>query len=113
MRYVIALIAAGLIIGGVTFYIRQTDRSIEQAMRQALLRQQQAGTLPPEFQGVDLQSADLRQFGDFAIKLPEALEKRLQLTMFLSDYWYIWGPLTVILCLGAASLFGLVAKPEK
>ena len=95
MRYAIALIVAALIIGGVVIYIRQTDRAVEQAMRQALLKNQQAGTLPPELQGIDPQTADLSQLGAFQMQLPAAVERRLKVSYALTDYWYVWTTLVV------------------
>jgi hypothetical protein len=113
MRYIIALVVAALLIGGVVLYIRNTDRAIEQAIRQALLNQKLAGTLPPELQGIDPQTADLSKLGDFGMKLPAALEHRLQLTYYLTDFWYIWAPLIVLVCMGAAVLFGIMSKAQK
>jgi hypothetical protein len=113
MRYVVALVVAALLIGGVVLYIRQTDRVLEQAIRQALMKQQQAGTLPPELQGVDLQTVNLKEMGGFQMSLPVGLEQRLKLSLMLTDFWYVWGPLVVVICLGAASLVGFATKPEK
>jgi hypothetical protein len=113
MRYFIALIAAALIIGAGVLYVRQTNQSMEQLIRQAFLRQQQAGTLPPELQGVDIQNADLKTLGDFGMQLPAATERRLKWAMLLSEYWYVLAPLVTILCLAAAALYGSAMKAEK
>jgi hypothetical protein len=103
MRYVIALIGAAVIIGGVTLYIRQMPGSIEEAVRQKLREAERAGKLPPEFQGVDIESPDLR-LPDFALRLPAEADERVQLAMFLSDYWFVWAPLVVAVCVGLAAL---------
>lgn len=113
MRYIIATVVSAVLIGGVVLYIRQTKQILEQTMRQALLKQQLAGTLPPELQGVDIQTADLSKLGDFAIQLPSALHRRIQVTMALTDWWYIWGTLVLIACFGSAALFGLATKRQK
>jgi hypothetical protein len=113
MRYVIATVVSAMLIGGVVLYIRQTSRLIEQTMRRALLKQQLAGTLPPELQGVDIQTADLSKLGDFGMTVPAALMRRIRMTMALTDWWYIWGPLVLIVCFGSAALFGRATKCEK
>jgi hypothetical protein len=113
MWYVLASVAAASLIGGAILYIRQTDGVLKQALRQSLLKQQQAGTLPPELQGLDLQTVDLGKFGDFQMQLPAAVETRLKLSYLLADYWYVWGPMVVVLCFGMAALFGSVTRPEK
>jgi hypothetical protein len=114
MRYVIALVAAALIIGGGVLFVRQTRQAFEQLYRHALLREQQKGTLPPELQGVDIHTADLKALGvDFGMQLPASMHRRLQWALLLSEYWYVWGPLVAMLCLAAAALYGLVTKSEK
>jgi len=115
MRYVIALIAAALIIGGGMLFVHQTWQSLYQTIRHARLREQQAGTLPPELQGVNIQSAEIEVLlgGDVSMSLPAAMHQRLKLAMLLSEFWYIGGPLVVACCLGAAFLIGVVMKPEK
>jgi hypothetical protein len=103
MRYVIALIGAAIIIGGVALFIRQTPRSIEDLVRQRLRDEKRAGELPPELQGIDIESPDLR-LPDMGMRLPRDVESRIQLAMLLSEYWFVWTPLVVAGCAGLAAL---------
>jgi hypothetical protein len=103
MRYVVALLVACLLIGAGTLYVRLAHRSIEFKLREALRRQKEAGTLPPELQDVDPDAAAL---ADMQVKLSRGDETRLQAAMWLSDLWYVLAPLTVAICLGAAWLIG-------
>ena len=113
MRYAVALTVAAVIIGGAVLVVRGTVPTLERTMRQMLSKQQQAGTLPPQFQGVDLQTADLSTMRDFQMTLPTSMVRRLKISYWLTDFWYIWGLLVVIVCLGIASLFGAATKAEK
>ena len=110
MRYVIALAAAALIIFAGALFVRQTDRSLKQFVRQSLKQQEAAGTLPPEFQDIDIDAAD--RLPDMQMSLPHSWELRRKTAMWLEDFWYLLAPLTVILCLGVAALVGkLRAEP--
>jgi hypothetical protein len=113
MRYAVALVVAAAITGCLIFYVRRTDRVIEQAIRQMLAKQQQAGTLPPELQDIDPRTADLGKLGDFQTSLPRGIERRVKLSYWLAGYWFVWVPLVVVLCLGVASMVGRAGDGEK
>lgn len=114
MRYIIALIVALFIIGGAILFVHQTWESYHQCVRIVRLRQQKEGRLPPELQGIDIESADANVLGEnVSMTLPAALVRRIQITMALTDWWYIWGPLILIVCFGTAALVGAVTKREK
>jgi hypothetical protein len=106
VRYLIAIVVAGLLIGGAAFFVRQTFRDIMVHVRQALRNQKEAGILPPELRDVDIEAAVLP---DMVISLPASLQRRLQLAYWATDFWYVWAPLTVVSCLGLA--FVLFRKP--
>ena len=103
MRYIVAVIVAGLLVAGGILFVRQTYRGVEQEIRQSLLREKQAGTLPPEFQNVDIESGKLP---DMQISLPAGLDWRIKVSMWLEDFWHILAPLTVAICLAVAFLLG-------
>src|SRR4051812_8312896 len=107
MRYGVALLVAVLVIATGGLFAWLTIREVEGELRNSLRRQQEAGELPPELQGVDIESVDIRQF---AMKLPPEQEGRLALAQGLAGLWYIWAPLVVILCLAVAALVGRLGR---
>jgi hypothetical protein len=111
--YVMAMVVASMIVGGVMFYIQQTKRTFEQLVGQTLLKQQRDGTVPPELQDVDIEAADVSKLHGFAITVPKALMRRIRIAMALTDWWYIWGPMVLIVCYGSAAWFEMPMKREK
>jgi hypothetical protein len=103
VRYLIALAVAAVLIAAGALYVWLTFRSFDDQIRQSLRRQQQAGTLPPEFQGIDIDTANIR---DIQIQVTRGQEARMQAAFLLSDFWYVWAPLAVAVCLGVATLIG-------
>jgi hypothetical protein len=69
MHYAKALAVAGLLIVAGAGYAWLTLRSFDSRLRQSLRQQQRAGTLPPELQGVDIETVDVR--GLVAIYAPD------------------------------------------
>lgn len=100
--YLKGLAVAGIVLAAGALFVGLTHRSLKNTFREAFQKQQQAGTLPPEFQGVDFDSLD--RFPDFSMKLPHSAETQLQIAILLADFWYLWVTLTVAACLGAAAL---------
>jgi hypothetical protein len=109
VRYTIALAVSLLLIGGGFLFIRQTHHSLREMVREGLRKQKQAGTLPPDLQGVDIETVD--KLPDMQISLPRAMETRLKLSLWLSELWYLWVPATVAVCLAAAAVLGR-RRPE-
>jgi len=103
VRYVIALIVAAVLIAAGAAFVRLTFSAFEAQVRRALRAQQQAGTLPPELQGIDVESVNIWESN---IRVPRGQEAQLQLAMLLSDMWFIWAPLVVAVCVGVAALVG-------
>jgi hypothetical protein len=86
-----------------TAFVHQTFRSFELLVRQTPRRQQQAGTLPPQLQGVDIESADVQLLmQNFQMLVPREQGMRLKMALLLSDVWYVRAFLTVVLCPAAA-----------
>jgi hypothetical protein len=108
IRYVIALIIAALIILAGVLFVRQTYAEIEtpfEQQRQKLKQQKANGTLPKEWQDVDL---DTMKYSDFAMPVSTGFQIRWDLTMWLVEFWWFFIPLVAATCLGAAWLFGRV-----
>jgi hypothetical protein len=103
MPYVVASVVASLIILAGALFIRHTQRSIEQQIRQTLRDSKERGELPPELQGVDLDTVPL---SDFGFPLSRRDQATVAIAGLLSEYWYVWVPLIVVLCFGVAALAG-------
>jgi hypothetical protein len=101
--YVLASVVALLIIGAGALFIRHTQRSVEQQFRQALRHMKEKGELPPELQGVDLDTVPPSHFG---IPLSRRDQATVAIAGLLFEYWYVWIPLIVVLCFGVAALAG-------
>jgi hypothetical protein len=96
-------VAVAVIVSGFLFNWL-TTRSFQELIRQSLRNQKQAGTLPPEWQSIDVETVDISKLGDFQMKVPHAMELRLQIALFLTDLWYVWIPIVVLLCLAMATI---------
>jgi hypothetical protein len=103
LRYILALVIAVLVIGLGVLYVRLTLRALEAQTRQALRQQRKDGTLPPELQGVDVETVEVR---DFAMQVPSGLEIRLELAHLLTAFWYVWVVVVVTGSLAVAALVG-------
>ena len=110
LRYGIALIVAALIILGGILFVRQTHSEIEsifEPQRLRLKQQKADGTLPEEWKDVDL---DAIEYTDFGMAVPPAFQLRLELTMWLVGFWWLFAPLVVVAWLGAAFLLGRIFR---
>jgi hypothetical protein len=103
MRVLIPLAVAALIIAAGGLFIWHTHYSVDQAIRNSLRQAKQAGTLPPELQDVDPDTADLK-IPDTQIKLPSGLHQRLQIVYLLMDWRYILVPLILVAAFGITAL---------
>ena len=107
LRYGIALIVATVIILGGVVFVRMTFGEIEAKVRQQLKRQKAEGTLPDHWKNVDLDTLKWSDFANqFQMTLPQGLMMRLDMAMLLAGTWYVLVPLTVLLCLAAAYIWG-------
>jgi hypothetical protein len=77
--------------------------SIESHVRKSLREAKAAGTLTEDWKDIDPDSADISKVG-FQMKLPSGFETRLQLSMWLTEYWYVWAFLVVSICVTLAYL---------
>lgn len=100
----IALLAAGLLIGyGLWFAIR-TRRRFEKSMRSDELRAMQAdGTIPPELRDLNL---DLIPLSGFGMEVSSRELRRIWLADLLQSLWWIWIPAVLAVCLLIAAFVG-------
>ncbi len=106
MRYVVASLIACLIVSAGTLFVWQTRSRLQgrfEEFKNDLKAKKEAGQLPPEWQGVDLDQLELSQVG---ITLPHSEQTRLGIANLLSTFWYLLVPLAFIVCLGVAALLG-------
>jgi hypothetical protein len=103
MRYVVALLVAGLVIAAVALYSWWDSDAVERSVREHLRQQQREGRLPPELQGADIEALDLR---DYNVQVPESVLQRRGIARLLARTWFLWGPAIIAACLGVAALVG-------
>jgi hypothetical protein len=96
----VILIAAGFAFSWLTV------RDFHALIRQSLRERKAAGTLPAEWQNIDPETVDISKLGDFQMRIPSGMESRLQMSLLLSDFWYVWSPVVVVLCLAMAKMTG-------
>lgn len=107
MRYVVALVSAGLVIAGGLLSARQTLRGFDERVRDLLRQQKQAGE--PRLQGVDVESMGIN---DVQMTLPTSDLYRLKLSQYVLRSWDVWAPAVLIVCLLAAFAVGLVRRKK-
>jgi hypothetical protein len=100
MRYLVALLIAGLVIAAVAAFSWWGRTAPERAARQYLRQQKERGELPPELQGVDPEAAELP---DFNMTVPDHVLALLKLAQFLAATWYVWASVIVGVSLGVAA----------
>jgi hypothetical protein len=93
MRYTLALIVAALLIAGVTSFAQLTIGEIESSTRERIHVKQRTGELPP---GTDI--------SDVGFQLSTEDMRRFKLARWSLDFWFVWGPAVIVLCLGVAAV---------
>jgi hypothetical protein len=93
MRYLMALLIAGFVIGGISLTAHQMKREVHERIRKSLIQARERGELPAD---TDL---DQPEFTDMGVELSSS---DMQLIGFL-DLWYalriILIPLIIVACL--------------
>jgi hypothetical protein len=102
MRYLVALLAAGMVIAAVAAFAWWGRTFPERAARQQLRQQKERGELPPEWQGVDPEAADLPAFNK---TVPDHVLALLAARL-LGATWYVWAPVVLVVSLLIAALLG-------
>ncbi len=105
-RYIIAIVMAGLITGAGFGLARYLHNSFLERFHQSLHEAAAAGTLPKEFEGVDLDNVPLE---NLELGVGASDEIRIKIADWLSYGRYVWVPLVCAACLGLAYVIG---KPK-
>ena len=100
--YGIAFLSAVAIIAAGIFFTHQTNQQLDERfeeIKQELKADKAEGKLPPELSNFDIDSLRLEDMG---MPLPESFKFRVDLSRWMSDFWYVLIPLVLALCLGVA-----------
>ncbi len=103
MRYLVALLVAGAVIAAVAAFSWWGCTLPERLARQQLRHLKARGELPPEWQGVDPEAADLP---DYNLTVPDRTLALIAAARSLALTWYVWAPAVVFVSLGVAALLG-------
>ena len=106
MQYRIALVCAAIIIISGLLYSWITKRQVESQIRGSLRQLKESGELPPELRDVNIETADIRSF---SVKLLANQVAMLSFAQLISNYWFVWIPAIIVLCLGMAALIASFA----
>jgi hypothetical protein len=110
MRYGIALLAAVLIIGGIGLFIRQTRQQVDELIRQAPDNELKAEGAEEGLSETPVKSATS---GDLNMRVPAALQARLDLARLLATTWFLWVPCVAVLCLGYAMVASRILQRKQ
>jgi hypothetical protein len=100
--YLIAVIAAALMVAGAFAFASLTRSEFIESLRQDLRDAKAAGTLPAEMQNIDIETLDP---ADMGVEVSPGQMRRLWLADVIENIWYLWAPMTVLVCLGIAAVF--------
>lgn len=103
MRYGIALLIAGLVIAAIVAFSWQNYNLVERSVRQHLRQLKERGDLPPELQGVDTETVDLRNYN---VKVPADVMSRQDIARFLAAFWFVWTWAILGVSIAVAALLG-------
>jgi hypothetical protein len=104
MRYIVAVILAGAIIAGGAWFVRHTERSLKERVREAIKQGQVSGQLPPDIDAEEIDSAD------FGMEMPAAEQLRLMIAYALYAWRWVLVPAVLLSSLGIASLLGRLRR---
>jgi hypothetical protein len=107
MRYVVALLVAGVVIAALAAFSWWGCTYPQRAARQQFRQQKERGELPPEWQGVDPEG----DLPDFNMIVPDRVLALMAVARFLAITWYGWAPAVVLVSLGVAALVGRMRGP--
>lgn len=102
-EYVRAVVVGVLAIAATLLVPFLVRREFVALRRQQLKDLEQAGQLPPKYQGVDLDT--VTPPANLGTELPTGMKRRIQLADFIISFWFIWAPLIMIVCVGTAAFF--------
>jgi hypothetical protein len=96
MRYVVAVIVAGVLIGAGATFVSQTNRSVERLFRQTLREAKAAGQLP---EGIDPEHA---RVADFGRNFSPGMMWRIRVSHFLFAFRFVLAGLLILASLVTA-----------
>jgi hypothetical protein len=99
-RYLAAAMIAGLIAASALAYGSHIRAEFQRELRESF-RQSKAGGAT-ELVNVDVETM---QLSDFGIELSRKDIRKCQLANVIQDAWFVWSPLLLALCFGAAYLW--------
>jgi hypothetical protein len=109
LRYGIALVVAALVVLAGFVFVRSTYAEIRSKFKQGVTaRAAREGRPLTPAQEAELDAEFDR--GNFGMTLPSGMMIRLDLSMWLAEFWYILIPLVVLACLAAAFLLGRIFR---
>lgn len=100
LHYIIAAAAALVIIAGGFVVAELARRSFLDDVREGLLAAEADGTLPA---GIDIENPDLTDMG---LEVTDEMTQKLVVSDLLFGLWFVWAPLVLVACFGAAALLG-------
>lgn len=104
LHYVIALIVACVIIAVGVAFVRQTWNEMRTRFKQGAAMKKPGGQPLTAAAEADLDA--LFDSGSFGVTLPTSMQVRLDISQWLESFWFVFVPLTFMVCLGAAAVFG-------
>ena len=104
VSYMVAVLIAAPIVGVAFAFVQQTRSNMQaraEKMKDDLKAKREAGQLPPEWQGVDLDNLQLNQLG---MRLTPSEMTSLEIADFLATYSYLLIALVLAACWGITAL---------
>jgi hypothetical protein len=98
VQYIIASAGALVIIAGGFAAAELARRSFLDDVRERLRAAEVDGTLPD---GIDPENPDL---SDLGLEVTPEMMQKLAVSDFLFGLWFVWTPLVLVACFGAAAL---------
>jgi hypothetical protein len=99
-RYLAAAMIAGLLSASALAYGSQIRADFYERLRESFRQSKADGA--PELANVDI---DTMQMSDFGIELSRKEIRKIQFAELIQGGWFVWMPLLLVLCLGAAYLW--------
>jgi hypothetical protein len=104
MRYIVAIVVAGLVIAGGAWFVRQTELSLKQRLQAAIKEEQAAGRLPADLDVEQVESADI------GVDLPSSEILRLTIANALVAGRFVLPAVVLLGSLGIAHLLGRLRR---
>jgi hypothetical protein len=113
MIYVIASALAIAIIGAGILVTRRSEREVAdrfQQLKTEMKANKAAGILSPDMSDAEIDNLELRDVG---MPMPSGLHTRVDLTRWMTSFWYVLIPLVLVMCLGGAFIVNRFVNPPR